>query len=105
MGLAIGITGWICDERRGHHLLPLMREIPADKLDDRDGRAVPAAVRDLKPKRASTSQRTGLSAVHIAATIAHAPWNESVDSVAASTSRRGSRASSGCLAHQLRFVS
>ncbi len=32
MGLAIGITGWICDERRGAHLLALMREIPADRL-------------------------------------------------------------------------
>jgi TatD DNase family protein len=32
MDLAIGITGWICDERRGAHLLPLMREIPANRL-------------------------------------------------------------------------
>jgi TatD DNase family protein len=32
LGLAIGITGWICDERRGRHLLPLMRRIPADRL-------------------------------------------------------------------------
>jgi TatD DNase family protein len=32
MDLAIGITGWICDERRGAHLLPLMKEIPADRL-------------------------------------------------------------------------
>ncbi len=28
----IGITGWICDERRGRHLRELMREIPADRL-------------------------------------------------------------------------
>ena len=32
LGLYIGITGWICDERRGRHLLPLMRDIPADRL-------------------------------------------------------------------------
>jgi TatD DNase family protein len=32
MNLAIGITGWICDERRGLHLLPMMREIPAARL-------------------------------------------------------------------------
>ncbi len=32
MDLAIGITGWICDERRGAHLIPLMREIPANRL-------------------------------------------------------------------------
>ncbi|HEU4352939.1 MAG TPA: TatD family hydrolase, partial [Burkholderiales bacterium] len=27
LGLYIGITGWICDERRGKHLLELVREI------------------------------------------------------------------------------
>jgi TatD DNase family protein len=32
MQLFIGITGWICDERRGAHLLPLMRTIPAHQL-------------------------------------------------------------------------
>lgn len=28
----IGITGWICDERRGRHLRELVRLIPADRL-------------------------------------------------------------------------
>ena len=28
----IGITGWICDERRGQHLLELIRDIPANRL-------------------------------------------------------------------------
>lgn len=28
----IGITGWICDERRGTHLRELVRHIPADRL-------------------------------------------------------------------------
>jgi TatD DNase family protein len=28
----IGITGWICDERRGAHLVELVRSIPADRL-------------------------------------------------------------------------
>ena len=32
LGLSIGITGWICDERRGHHLRELVREIPLDRL-------------------------------------------------------------------------
>ena len=32
LGLYIGITGWICDERRGKHLLELIREIPPDRL-------------------------------------------------------------------------
>src|SRR5258706_995495 len=32
LGLYIGITGWICDERRGAHLLQLVRDVPADRL-------------------------------------------------------------------------
>jgi len=32
LGLYIGITGWICDERRGKHLAELVREIPSDRL-------------------------------------------------------------------------
>ncbi len=30
--LAVGLTGWVCDERRGTHLLPLVREIPPARL-------------------------------------------------------------------------
>jgi len=32
MGFYIGITGWICDERRGKHLRDLVRMIPPDRL-------------------------------------------------------------------------
>lgn len=32
LDIHIGITGWICDERRGAHLLALVREIPRDRL-------------------------------------------------------------------------
>ena len=32
LGLSIGISGWICDERSGTHLLALVREIPPDRL-------------------------------------------------------------------------
>ena len=32
LGLYIGITGWICDERRGAHLLELVKDIPANRL-------------------------------------------------------------------------
>ncbi len=28
----IGITGWLCDERRGQHLREIVRHIPADRL-------------------------------------------------------------------------
>ena len=32
LDLHIGITGWICDERRGLHLQDLIKKIPADRL-------------------------------------------------------------------------
>ena len=32
MGFYIGITGWICDERRGTHLKGLIDHIPLDKI-------------------------------------------------------------------------
>ena len=32
LGLYIGITGWICDERRGKHLVELVRDIPRERL-------------------------------------------------------------------------
>ncbi len=32
MDLHIGITGWICDERRGSHLRDIVKRIPADRL-------------------------------------------------------------------------
>ena len=31
-GWYVGITGWICDERRGTHLRELVRRIPAERL-------------------------------------------------------------------------
>ncbi len=32
LGLYIGITGWICDERRGSHLAEVVRAVPAERL-------------------------------------------------------------------------
>lgn len=32
LGCHIGITGWICDERRGGHLLKLVKKIPSSRL-------------------------------------------------------------------------
>jgi len=32
MGLYIGVTGWICDERRGQHLHDIVNVIPDDRL-------------------------------------------------------------------------
>ncbi len=31
-GFSIGITGWLCDERRGQHLRQLAKRIPAERL-------------------------------------------------------------------------
>lgn len=32
LDMHIGLTGWICDERRGHHLRPLINDIPLERL-------------------------------------------------------------------------
>ncbi len=32
LDMHIGITGWVCDERRGHHLLAFLRDIPLNRL-------------------------------------------------------------------------
>jgi TatD DNase family protein len=82
MGLHIGITGWICDERRGAHLLPLMRQIPAGKLMiETDGPYL--LPRDLRPKPPSRRNEPAYLP-HIAATIARAR-DESLEQLAAST--------------------
>ncbi|HEX6295574.1 MAG TPA: TatD family hydrolase [Burkholderiales bacterium] len=49
LGLYIGITGWICDERRGTHLLKLVRDIPRERLllETDSPYLVP---RDMKPQ-------------------------------------------------------
>jgi len=70
LGLAIGITGWICDERRGGHLLDLVRRIPADRLLlETDGPYL--LPRDLSPRPASRRNEPVYLA-HIAATVARA---------------------------------
>lgn len=52
LGLAIGITGWICDERRGAHLAALMPQVPAGRLL-LETDAPYLLPRDLVPKPAS----------------------------------------------------
>ena len=70
LGLTIGITGWICDERRGAHLLELMRRVPADRLLlETDGPYL--LPRDLAPKPASRRNEPVYLA-HIAAVVARA---------------------------------
>jgi TatD DNase family protein len=84
LGLYIGITGWICDERRGKHLLELVREIPRERLllETDSPYLTP---RDLKPQpRARRNEPAFLP--HILATVARA-LGRSADEVAAETTR------------------
>ena len=70
LGLAIGITGWLCDERRGTHLAQLMRRIPAERLLlETDGPYL--LPRDLTPKPASRRNEPAYLP-HIAAAVARA---------------------------------
>ncbi len=87
LGLAIGITGWICDERRGAHLAALVREIPGERLLlETDGPYL--LPRDLSPRPASRRNEPAYLP-HIAATVARAR-GESLQALA-SASTRGSR--------------
>ena len=82
LDLAIGITGWICDERRGAHLLPLMREIPAERLMlETDGPYL--LPRDL-PSKPVSRRNEPKYLPHIAATVARAR-GEPVEILAASS--------------------
>jgi TatD DNase family protein len=80
LDLAIGITGWICDERRGAHLLPLLRDIPAAALH-----LAPDAPyllpRDLMPRPASRRNEPRYLQ-HIASVVARAR-NETLEQVSA----------------------
>jgi TatD DNase family protein len=70
LGLAIGITGWICDERRGGHLLELVGRIPAGRLLlETDGPYL--LPRDLQPKPASRRNEP-VYLPHIGAVVARA---------------------------------
>jgi TatD DNase family protein len=88
LGLAIGITGWICDERRGAHLLELVRRIPADRLLlETDGPYL--LPRDIDPKPASRRNEPVYLA-HIAAVVARARA-ESAQSLARSSTEAARR--------------
>jgi TatD DNase family protein len=82
LDLAIGITGWICDERRGAHLLALVAEIPADRLLlETDGPYL--LPRDLPAKPVSRRNEPKYLP-HIAATVARAR-GEAVETLARSS--------------------
>jgi TatD DNase family protein len=88
MELSIGITGWICDERRGAHLVPLMHSIPAQQLllETDSPYLMP---RDLKPRPFSRRNEPGYLP-HIAAVVAHAR-GETLARLAAATTDNARR--------------
>ena len=84
LGLYIGITGWICDERRGKHLVELVREIPDDRLL-LETDAPYLTPRDLHPQpKARRNEPAFLP--HIARAVARA-LGRPVEEVAAATTR------------------
>ena len=84
LGLYIGITGWICDERRGKHLVELVREIPEDRLL-LETDAPYLTPRDLHPQpKARRNEPAFLP--HIARAVARA-LGRPVEEVAAATTR------------------
>jgi TatD DNase family protein len=81
--LSIGITGWICDERRGAHLLPLLGQIPAEQLLlETDGPYL--LPRDLQPPPVSRRNEPA-HLLHIAAAVARARGESMVDLAAITT--------------------
>ncbi len=68
LDLHIGITGWICDERRGSHLHPLLKDIPADRLM-LETDAPYLLPRDIRPKPKSR-RNSPLNLPHILQVIA-----------------------------------
>ncbi len=84
LGLYIGITGWICDERRGRPLLELVRDIPRDRLllETDSPYLTP---RDLHPQpKARRNEPAFLP--HIALAVARA-LDRPVEEIAAETAR------------------
>ena len=88
LGLYVGITGWICDERRGQHLRELVRLVPAGRLMvETDGPYL--LPRDLRPRPASRRNEPAFLP-HIATVIA-AERGETVETLASHTSAAADR--------------
>jgi len=88
LGLYIGITGWICDERRGKHLVELVREIPRERLL-LETDAPYLTPRDMKPQpKARRNEPAFLP--HILAAVARALGRPAAD-VASETTQNAQR--------------
>jgi TatD DNase family protein len=80
LGLSIGITGWINDERRGAHLNALMARIPAGRLLVETD-APYLLPRDLKPKP-SSRRNEPMFLGHVGTTVARARGQSTQDCAA-----------------------
>jgi len=88
LGLYIGITGWICDERRGLHLRELVREIPLDRVM-LETDAPYLTPRDLRPQpRARRNEPAFLP--HILRSVARAR-GEAADVLGAASAQNARR--------------
>jgi TatD DNase family protein len=87
-GWYVGITGWICDERRGSHLRDLVALIPADRLLIETD-APYLLPRDLKPKPAHRRNEP-MYLAHVCAAVA-AARGEDVATTAALTAANAQR--------------
>jgi TatD DNase family protein len=84
LDLYIGITGWICDERRGRHLVALVKEIPQERLL-LETDAPYLTPRDLQPQpKARRNEPAYLP--HILRAVARAR-GEAPEALAAATTR------------------
>ena len=88
LGLSVGVTGWICDERRGESLRESVTRIPDDRmLLETD--APYLLPRDLSPKPKSRPNEP-CYLPHVASAVARTR-GEPLEAVAASTTRNARR--------------
>jgi TatD DNase family protein len=88
LGIAIGITGWISDERRGTHLPAVVRRIPADRLL-LETDAPYLLPRDLRP-RPHSGRNEPAFLPHVAQAVARARGT-SLEDLGASTTASARR--------------
>ena len=88
MGLYVGVTGWICDERRGKHLHDIVHIIPDDKLliETDAPYLLPRTIRP-KPKTRRNEPMYLPEVLHVVAQAR----GQSVDHVAKITTRNARR--------------
>jgi TatD DNase family protein len=88
LGLSIGITGWVCDERRGAALRDAVQHIPADRLM-LETDAPYLLPRDLKPVP-KTRRNEPCHLEHIARKVAEIR-RQSFEDLASATTRNAER--------------